>query len=79
MTVTAYILLNVDMAAQNNVFETIKTMEEASEVYLIFGAYDIIIKAEFQDNNQLSRFVVDKLKTLEGVIETQTNICAAAV
>ena len=79
MTVTAFILLNVDMSTRNQVFETIKTMEETREVYMIFGAFDIIIKAEFQDNNQLSNFVVDKLKSLEGVLETQTNICAAAV
>lgn len=79
MTITAYILLNVDMSNQNDVFETVKTMEETREVYLIFGAFDIIIKAEFEDNDQLSSFVVDKLKSLEGVLETQTNVCAAAV
>lgn len=79
MTVTAYILLNVDMSSQNDVFETIKTMDEAIEVYVIFGAFDIIIKAEFRNNNHLSNFVVDKLKNLKGVLETQTNICAAVV
>ncbi|MGY5879738.1 MAG: Lrp/AsnC ligand binding domain-containing protein [Candidatus Thorarchaeota archaeon] len=77
MTLTAFILLNVDMSSQNDVFETIKSMEEVREVYMIFGAFDIIIKAEFQDNSQLSNFVVDKLKSLEGVLETQTNVCAA--
>jgi len=41
MAMTAYILLNVDMSAQNDVFETIKTMEQALEVYMIFGAFDI--------------------------------------
>ena len=79
MTVTAYILLNVDMSSQNDVFETIKTMDEVLEVNVIFGAFDIIIKAEFQNNNHLSNFVVDKLKNLKGVLETQTNICAAVV
>lgn len=79
MTVTAYILLNVDMSTQKNVFETVKGMEETLEVYQIFGAFDIIIKAEFQDNDQLSNFVVDKIKSLEGVLETQTNVCAATV
>ena len=79
MTVIAYILLNVDMSAQKKVFETIKAMEETIEAHMIFGAFDIIIKAEFQSNNQLSSFVVDKLKSLEGVLETQTNVCAAAV
>ena len=79
MTVTAYILLNVDMSTQNEVFELVKKMEEAREVYLIFGAFDIIIKGEFSDNAQLSNFVVDKLKALPGVLETQTNVCAATV
>jgi len=79
MTVTAYILLNVEMTNQNSVFETIKGMDETREIYQIFGAFDIIIKAEFQDNEQLSNFVIDKLKSLEGVIETQTNVCAASV
>ena len=77
MTVTAYILLNVDMSTQNEVFEKVKQMEETREVYLIFGAFDIIIKGEFSDNVQLSNFVVDKLKGLPGVLETQTNVCAA--
>ena len=79
MTVTAFILLNVEMSTQQAVFETIKSMEETREVYMIFGAFDIIIKAEFQDNNRLSKFVIDKLKSLEGVLETQTNVCAATV
>ncbi|GAG56265.1 unnamed protein product [marine sediment metagenome] len=79
MTVTAYILLNVDMSNQKNVFEIVKGMEETLEVYQIFGAFDIILKAEFQDNDQLSNFVVDKIKSLEGVLETQTNVCAATV
>ncbi len=79
MTVTAYILLNVDMAAQNDVFEQVKKMDETCEVYLIFGAFDIIIKGEFSDNAHLSTFVVDKLKALPGVTETQTNVCAAMV
>ena len=79
MTVTAYILLNVDMSSQKNVFETVKGMEETREVHQIFGAFDIIIKAEFQDNDQMSNFVVDKIKSLEGVLETQTNVCATTV
>lgn len=79
MTVTAYILLNVDMLNQSNVFEAVKGLEETLEVYQIFGAFDIIIKAEFKDNNQLSTYVIDKLQSLEGVLETQTNVCATTV
>lgn len=76
MTVTAYILLNVEMPAQPGVLEAVKAMKASKEVYMIYGAYDIIIKAEFEDNNALSAFVVDELKSLEGVLDTQTNVCA---
>ncbi len=79
MTVTAYILLNVDMLNQSKVFESVKGLEETLEVYQIFGAFDIIIKAEFKDKNQLSTFVIDKLQSLEGVLDTQTNVCASSV
>jgi DNA-binding Lrp family transcriptional regulator len=79
MTLTAYILLNVDISTQKEVFATIKMMEEVRDVYMIFGAFDIIVKAEFQDTDQLSSFIVDKLESYEGVLETQTNVCAATV
>lgn len=77
MTVTAYILLNVDMSTQKEVFQKVKVMKEIREIYIIFGAFDIIIKGEFSDNNHLSTFVVDGLKGLPGVLETQTNVCVA--
>ncbi len=77
MTVTAYILLNVEMSAQPAVLEALKKMEPTREVHMIFGAFDIIVKAEFEDNVHLGSFIVDELKSLEGVLEAQTNVCAA--
>ena len=76
MTVIAYILMNVEMQAQSSVLEAVKKLEPTREIYMIYGAFDIIVKAEFDDNNHLGSFVVDELKSLEGVLETQTNVCA---
>jgi len=52
-------------------------MPEVVESYILFGAWDLIVHAEFTDNDAMSNFVVDKIKTVEGVGETQTNICAS--
>ena len=76
MSVLAFILLNVEMASQRDILDKIRTFGEVQEAHLIFGTYDIIIKAEFPSNQELSLFVVDKIKSLPGVGETQTNICA---
>jgi len=76
MSVLAFILLNVEMAAQRDILAKIRTLAEVLEAHLIFGTYDIIVKAEFESNQALSLFVVDKIKAIPGVGETQTNICA---
>lgn len=76
MTVTAFILLTVEMAAQREILNQIRALDEVSEAHLIFGAFDIILKAEFGSNEELSVFVVDKIKSIPGVGDTQTNIAA---
>jgi DNA-binding Lrp family transcriptional regulator len=76
MSVLAFILLNVEMAAQRDILAKIRGLPEVLEAHLIFGTYDIIVKAEFPTNQALSLFVVDKIKAIPGVGETQTNICA---
>ncbi len=76
MTVIAFIMLKVRTDSTREVLEKIRTFEETKQVHIIFGAYDMIVKAEFKDNDALSRFVVDKLKSLDGVLDTATNVCA---
>ena len=76
MTVTAFILLTVEMASQREILNIIRALDEVSEAHLIFGAFDIIVKADFRDNEELSVFVVDKIKSIQGVGDTQTNIAA---
>ncbi|MFW9932888.1 MAG: Lrp/AsnC family transcriptional regulator, partial [Candidatus Thorarchaeota archaeon] len=76
LTVTAFILLTVEMASQREILNTIRALDEVSEAHLIFGAFDIIVKAEFGNNEELSVFVVDKIKSIPGVGDTQTNIAA---
>ncbi len=76
MTVVAFIMLKVRSDSTRDVFDRIKSFSETKQVHIIFGAYDMIVKAEFKDNDEMSRFVVDKLKSIEGVIDTATNVCA---
>ncbi|MDF1538764.1 MAG: Lrp/AsnC ligand binding domain-containing protein [Candidatus Thorarchaeota archaeon] len=76
MSVLAFILLNVEMASQREVLNKIRTLDAVLEAHLIFGTYDIIVKAEFATNQDLSLFVVDIIKAIPGVGETQASICA---
>jgi len=77
MTVAAFILIKTLSGNNRDVLKKFKAMPEVVESYILFGAWDLIIHAEFTDNEAMSNFVVDKIKTVEGVGETQTNICAS--
>ena len=77
MTVAAFILVKILGGNNRGILKKFKAMPEVVESYILFGAWDLIIHAEFTDNETMSNFVVDKIKTVEGVGETQTNVCAS--
>ncbi len=70
-------MLKIESKNNREIFEKIKALEEAEEAYLLFGAYDIIIKGMFKSNADLSTFVVDTLGSIDGVVDTLTNVCAS--
>ncbi|MHA2351124.1 MAG: Lrp/AsnC family transcriptional regulator [Candidatus Thorarchaeota archaeon] len=70
------ILLSVEIDNRRNVLQAVNELDEVIEAYIIFGSFDIILKAEFKDPEGISTFVVDQLRAIDGVIDTQTNLCA---
>lgn len=76
MVLTAFILVKVEGMTNREVLEQIMALDETEEAYIIFGAFDIIVKALFKSNEDMSAYVVEKLRGIDGVGETQTNVCA---
>ncbi len=76
MSLHAYIMLKVRPDRNKEILDEIKSLDEILEAFILFGAYDLIVKGEFKSNEAMGNFVVDKLRTIEGVLETETNICA---
>ncbi|MDD6326825.1 MAG: Lrp/AsnC family transcriptional regulator [Lachnospiraceae bacterium] len=53
--------------------ERVRNFEEVNAVYLIAGAYDFIIILQGKTLREISRFVSEKLATLDAVVSTSTN------
>lgn len=53
--------------------ERICNHPEVNSVYLISGAYDLMVIIEGKSLREVSSFVTNKLSTLEGVLSTATN------
>lgn len=57
---------------EHEVYNKVSEIEEISESHLLFGEYDLIVKLEAEDFDKLGKIVVDKIRHIDGVIDTKT-------
>ena len=57
-----------------DVAEQVGEFPEVSYVVITAGAYDILIETVCEDNEGLLRFLAERLRTIEGVRETETFV-----
>lgn len=57
----------------DKIAERIYNYPEVESVYLISGAFDLMVTIEGKTLREVSSFVTNKLSTLEGVLSTETN------
>ena len=72
----AFIMAKIESAMARAILDKVTGFEEVQEAYLIYGAYDLLIKGVFKTPEALSSFVVDQLRKIDGVKDTVTNVCA---
>lgn len=70
--VKAMITLKVDTKDVDTIAEQISEFENVTDIYLVTGEIDLIIKARFPTYKALKEFIIEKLGRLEGVKDTTT-------
>jgi len=69
---TAYVLINCDLGFDTEIIDEIKQLEEVKEAHGIFGAYDIIVKLESDNVENLREVITWKIRKLNRVRSTLT-------
>jgi DNA-binding Lrp family transcriptional regulator len=54
------------------VYNKLSKVPQIIELHPLFGEYDLIAKIEADDFESLGDIVVNKIRTIEGVIDTKT-------
>ena len=54
------------------IYSRLKNEPEIKEVYPIFGEYDFLVKIEFDNFESISDLLINKIRIIEGVIDTIT-------
>ena len=74
--VLAYIMVRTDAGKEREVLNKAREFPEVKEAHLIYGEWDLILKVEVESIEEITAFVVDKLRRIEAVKLTSTMIVA---
>lgn len=70
----AYVLINVESGAEEEVVDLLKTIDGVVEAYYSYGVYDIITKVSADTMENLKEMVTRQIRTLNKVRSTLTLI-----
>jgi len=70
----AFVLINVESGAEEEVLKQIRRSEGVEEAYYSYGVYDIIAKVKAETMEKLREAVSQKMRTINKVRSTLTLI-----
>ena len=68
----AYVLVNCDLGAEDDVIGGLKQIEQVREGHGTFGAYDIIAKVEAESTDKLREAITWKIRKMAKIRSTLT-------
>ena len=66
-----FILLNCDLGSEEYILEELKQMQDISNSYLTFGAYDVIAEIQTEEQDGFEK-VIATVRKLSRVVSTMT-------
>ena len=69
-----YVLGTIVPSQVREVHNKLSKVPEIIELNPLFGEYDFVAKIEVEDYEKLSEIVINKIKSIEGIIDTKTLI-----
>ena len=74
--VLAYIMVRIDAGSERAVLSQVESLSEVKESHIIYGEWDIVMKINVANVEEITAFVVDKLRKIKSVKLTSTMIVA---
>ncbi len=66
-----FILLNCDLGAEEYIVDELKQLQDISNAYLTFGAYDVIAEVQTENPQEFAK-VIATIRKLTRVVSTMT-------
>lgn len=70
--VIGFVLISVAPSHIRKVYKELSNVQEVIEINVLFGEYDLIVKIEAENIENLANIVIDKIRTIKGISDTRT-------
>ena len=67
-----FVLINTAPALEHEVYNRLSKVPQILELCPLFGEYDLIAKIKAEDFETLGEVVIEKIRSIKGVIDTKT-------
>jgi DNA-binding Lrp family transcriptional regulator len=67
-----FVLVRVSPKHESEVFNNLSKLSEVVELHQLFGEYDLLAKVESVGYEHIGEIVVNKIRTIDGITDTQT-------
>lgn len=73
---TAYVMINCEMGSESSVIDKLKPIECVKEIAGVFGNYDILVKIQSLQVDEIKQTITTRIRNLDKIRCTTTLICA---
>jgi len=70
--VLGYVLITIAPTHEQDVFNKLSKVSDIIEIHPLFGEYDLIAKIDAEDYEKFGRIIINKIRSIEGIIDTKT-------
>ncbi len=71
-TAIGFVLVDIEPNREKEVYEKLIKLPQIVELYPLFGEYDLIAKVEAETFDEIGNFVVQSIRSVDGVKATKT-------
>jgi len=70
----AWILISCDPGRERDVYLQLLDLDTVSEVSVVYGELDLVARIDFENEKEMSKTLIEKMRHVEGIKKTETLI-----
>ena len=71
-----FVLITTEPGREIEVRDKVSKLANVSGQWIVFGMHDLFVKVEADDDNDLTRCIMNQVRAIDGIAETRTIIGA---